>query len=149
MAALSAHQQSGAEWQFPLRLEKYAIELALDAEDRDDLRARLSKVNRLMADAYPLWVFAGDADLEPLGSRQEEADAISVMPDGKARLVRLVRLWRDYFDHGEEDQFPLDLELLAAQGAIAEQPDRPEIKVWLGRILARFLPEQAIARAGA
>lgn len=152
MSALSTHHQAGAGWPFPLRLEKHALELALAAEDgRQDLRDRLGKVDRLLADAYPLSTFAEDEapDLAPQASRHDEAAAIAAMPAGEARFRRLVRLWWDYFREGDEDRFPADLELLAVEGAMDRRPDSPEIKVWLGRVLAKLLPEQPIARAEA
>jgi hypothetical protein len=152
MSAFSAHQQAGVHWPFPHRLEKHALELALEADGtRNDLRTRLARVDALLADAHPLSTFAEEEaiGLAPPGSRQDEAAEIAAMPAGDAQFGRLIRLWRDYFRHGDEDEFPLDLEYLAVQAAMARRPDSPEIKVWLGRVLAKLLPQLPIARAGA
>jgi hypothetical protein len=127
---------------FPLELEKKSLILALERwPDRQDMHVRLSVVEGLILQKYPLLNHV----VTKLASVEEET-APSLF-DGSELKIRALALGGDridqilgrfyaYFEAGQVREFPADLELEAIKSIIKKFGANPDLKLRLGYLLS-------------
>jgi hypothetical protein len=135
---------------FPPLLEKKAIELALAAyPDRDDLRVRLEKVEKSLAEQWPLYRFSEgalslDGDIIAMDGIEEKLLSI---PGKQMRLRYAVVAFRRYLAAGHPERFPLALEFAALRYAAEElYPDDWSLRLRLGYCAVRLCNDMTLRR---
>lgn len=130
--------------EFPLEIEKKSLIVALERwPDRTDMRNRLSVVEGLILQKYPLLNYVA---AEP--SSRAVAKATSVLDGneqqirklapGSARIDAIIARFKTYFEAGLVREFPADLELEAIKSVMQEFGANSFLKLRLGRLLSEI-----------
>jgi SAM-dependent methyltransferase len=147
-----AHQKAYPGVPFSPLLEKKSLELALAVyPDRDDLRARLEIVEKLLAEQWPLYRFSAGAagvDTEMIAMDGIEEKLLSIQ--GKQmRLRHAIAAFRRYVEAGHPERFPLALEFDALRYAAEElYPDDWALRLRLGSCAAQLSNSMNLRRRG-
>jgi hypothetical protein len=149
----AAHQRAYPGVPFPPLLEKKALDLALAVfPDRDDLRARLETVEKLLVEQWPLYRFSAGAvgvDAEMIAMDGIEAKLLSI-PGRQLRLRHAVAAFHRYLATGRPERFPLALEFDALRYAAEElYPDDWALRLRLGSCAAQLSNSMNLRRRGA
>jgi hypothetical protein len=146
-----AHQKAYPGGLFPPLLEKKSLELGLAVfPDREDLRARLEMVEKLLVEQWPLYRFSEgaecvDADLIAMDGIEEK---LLTIPGRQKRLRHAIAAFRRYLAAGRPERFPLALEFDALRYAAEElYPDDWSLRLRLGSCAGKLSNGMTLRRA--
>ena len=128
--------------EFPLELEKKSLTVALESwPDRADMRNRLSVVDEMILQKYPLLNYAttepafievATSALALDGSERQ----IRKLPPGSPRIAAIIARFKIYFEAGLVRGFPADLEFEAIKSVMHEFGATSFLKLRLGHLLS-------------
>jgi hypothetical protein len=137
-----AHQKAYARVPFSTLLEKKSLVLTLAAHpDRDDLRVRLERVEKALAEQWPLYRFSEDASLIDAGLIAMDGieEKLLAIPGKQIRLRHAIAAFHRYLATGHPERFPLALEFDALRYLTEEvHPNDWVLRRRLGSCAARL-----------
>jgi hypothetical protein len=125
---------------FPRPLERRLIKHYLQsAPGRDDLRARLTQLDRMVSSEMPLVRIICDVNPTVPAALDGVEARIKAIGDPETRHREIVSCYHRYAEAGMATQFPLDLEKDALTRAMQEFPEDYDLIARLGKVTAAIL----------